>query len=227
MNAILVDNIEYPLPNDFTLSQWRELNEIGFNRKKELIASAFGVPLEQLEGMSDSAADLGARIIYTTLFPADAEPNTDGLKSFKDMTIGQFIDLEVYLGEGANKTITNIANILYENEITDETPISQVWGAFQSYMNYRTLLYKQYEGLLGGGGDDDEVVENKPVNKRDTAHNWYNTIMFVANDDLLKANQVVERPVIEVFNYLAYRKTKYQAELQRLRQQQQEAKYKR
>lgn len=225
MSALVIDNTEYNLPADFTLAQWKQLTEHTANRKK-LIAGAFGVDEELLNDLPDDTALLGASIVYRTLYPEHVEPNTKGLLKFKDMTLGQFIDLETYIGLDVKKTIVEIVNTLYEDEITDETPISEIWGALTSYMNYRKLLFTQYEALFGGGGDDDEVIEDTQSKPHNIARQWYNTIMFVADDDLIKANQVVERPVVEVFNYLAYRKTKMMEEFQRARKQQLEAKYK-
>ena len=51
--------------------------------------------------------------------------------------------------------------------------------------------------------------------------------MYVANDDLLAANKVVERPVVEVFNFLAYKKNKIQEEMQRAREKELQRKMKR
>ena len=226
MDAILVNDIEYPLPDDFTLAQWKQLIPHTANWKK-LIADAFGVEEELLSEMSSDAQQIGASLVYQHLYPVDKEPNTDGLISFKDMTLGQFIDLEAYIGMDANKKIVEISNVLFDKEITDETYVSEIWGALQSYLNYRTLLYRQYEVLFGIDDDAKEVIEDKPSKTQDNARGWYNTVMYIANDDLLKANQVVERPVIEAFNYLAYKKTKAQEEMNRLRQQQLERKYKR
>ena len=226
MSAIVINNIEHELPADFTLAQWKQLTPHTTNKKK-LIAEAFGVDEKLLQDMDDDAATLGASIVYRTLYPEHIKANTDGLLKFKDMTLGQFIDLEFHMITGAKKTILEIANVLYDEEITDDTPISKIWGAFQSYANYRKLLYSQYEVLFAQDGDIDEVIEDKPVNPLDNARSWYNTVMYVANDDLLAANKVVERPVVEVFNFLAYKKNKIQEEMQRAREKELQRKMKR
>lgn len=221
MSAIVINNVEYSLPVDFSLSQWKHLTAT-LDKPKQLIADAFGCDVSDLKEMDDEQIRLGASIVYRTLYPSHIEPKTDDLKSFKTMTLGEFIDLEVYIGMSAAKTIVDIANVLYEEEITENTLISDIWGAFQSYMNYRKLLFKQYDGLFGVDDEVDEVIEDKPVNPLDNARSWYNTIMWAADDDLLKANKITERPVIEVFNYLAYRKTKLMEEYHRAKMQQQE-----
>ena len=223
MSAIVINNVEYSLPVDFSLSQWKHLTST-LDKPKQLIADAFGCELVDLEEMDDEQIHLGSLIVYRMLYPDHIEPKTDDLKSFKELTIGEFIDLEVYIGQTAAKTIVDIANVLYEEEITENTLISDIWGAFQSYMNYRKLLFKQYDGLFGGDDDLDEVIKDKPFNPLDNARSWYNTIMYCANDDLIKANQITDRPVVEVFNYLAYRKTKMMEEYQRAKRQQLESK---
>ena len=195
MSAIVINNIEHELPANLTLAQWKQLVPYTAQWKK-LIAMAFDVDDELLQDMDIEAQQIGAAIVHQILYPAERETNTDGVISFKELTLGQFIDLEYHIAADVKKQIVEIADILFEEKITDETPISKIWGAFQSYMNYRVLLYKQYEKLFAVDDVEDEVVEYKQRNPQDSARGWYNTVMYMADDDILKANQIVDHPIV-------------------------------
>jgi hypothetical protein len=50
---------------------------------------------------------------------------------------------------------------------------------------------------------------------------WYDLIATLAQDNFLQMNEVVKRPVVECFNFLAYMKDKKKKELQETKRQQQ------
>jgi len=52
--------------------------------------------------------------------------------------------------------------------------------------------------------------------KVDPAYNWYAFIMVLCNDDFLKIDEVVEKPIIQALNYLAYIKDKKEEENKRI-----------
>ena len=222
MDALVIKDIEYPLPQDITLEKWLKLHELG-DDKLSLISECFEVPLDDIKDMPEKTQELAISIINVLMYPPNVEPNTDYLIDYAGMTLGQFVDLEVYISKGAKETIMEIANILYKNTIKPDTMVSKIWGAFVSYMNYRKLLYTQYKGLFGTDGEGDVERDDNASNPRTTGHVWYEIIMILADGKFLNIEPTVERPVIEAFNWLAWNKNKQQ----KAEQQQREAEIKR
>ena len=223
MDALVIKGIEYPLPTDFTLEKWLQLQSIDDKDTLKLISTAFDVPLEELNDMPEKTQQVGIAVINALMYPSQVEPTTDYLINYGDLTLGQFVDLEVHIAKGARETIMEIANILYKNTIKPDTLVSKIWGAFVSYMNYRKLLYTQYKGLFGNDGDNDEAGDNNASSPRTTGHVWYEIIMILADGKFLNIESTVNRPVIEAFNWLAWNKNRIQKE----EQQQREAEIKR
>jgi hypothetical protein len=218
---LVVDGREYHVPEDFTLGTWEELQKWNTNNDK-CLSIAFGLPIETIQRMSEKTKHLGLAFISTAMYP-DYKPlnkkiNSGTLINFSEMTLGQFIDLEVFVGRDFTKHIKDISSILYQTKVDNFWFIGDIWGGIKSYLKWRITLYNSYKNLFNIDNDVRDEVEDTTDSKVDVAHVWYDTIMILADGKFLNIEAVTDRPLVEALNYLAWNKTKIERETELLRQ---------
>jgi hypothetical protein len=218
---LVVDGREYNVPEDFTLGTWEELQKWSTNNDK-CLSIAFGLPIETIQRMSEKTKQLGLAFISTAMYP-DYKPlnkkiHNGTLINFNEMTLGQFIDLEVFVGRGFTKHIKDIANILYQTKVDNFWFVGDIWGGIKSYLKWRITLYNSYKNLFNIDNDIRDEVEDTTDSKTDVAHVWYDTIMILADGKFLNIEAVTDRPLVEALNYLAWNKTRIEREAELLRQ---------
>jgi hypothetical protein len=136
------------------------------------------------------------------------------LIDFDSITFGQWVDLDVYLSNGITKHLSDIVDVLYDIKDGGDKYFIEVMGDVTKYINYRKHIYLQYKELFNSPSDDDS-----PKMPQNPAKTWHSILMTVCDDDITKINQVLDMPLIMVFNFLAHRKEKaYKAYLESQRQ---------
>ena len=134
----------------------------------------------------------------------------------QSMTLGKFIDMEIYLSEGYNKSIKDIIQTLWGVKPTEEFMISGVWQGIQSFISYRNSLYKNYTNLFGG--DDDGYAKTEIKQTTDEIKKiWYDIILTLAEGKFLVIEQVTDKPLISAFNWLAWNKDKMEKQKEELK----------
>jgi len=74
-------------------------------------------------------------------------------------------------------------------------------------------IYDYYGGRL-----DDEFSKNdmELEERVDPAYNWYQFLMVLCDEKFLDINKVVDEPIIQALNFLAFKKDKAENEKRRL-----------
>lgn len=219
LESLTIGDTEYKLPTDYTISEWIELHKIGWHNPVPFMAKAFNIPEDQMELLNREQLEMGGSFVYLMVYP---EKHKKALKpiNFPDLTLGQFIDLEMCIDEGKDAMV-KMCNLIFDKEIKPETSITKVYDGYSKYIKYRNMLYFNYKGLFNID-DDNQAVGDIPQDKpSNNAHVWMDMVMILADNDFLKMSVVTERPVIEAFNYLAYTKDKKLKEIQEAKRQQQ------
>lgn len=157
------------------------------------------------------------------------------LKPFTKLTLGEFIDLEHYFSNNYLEHFCHILALLYrrtsKNVYGDdviepyeyspkdrldwylEYPITDVYGLIPEYLKYRENFTNTYTNLLVDVVPDDEVLDDPDEIKEQKKEQekqkfaWESTIMTLCNDDLSKFNDILNMPVVLVFNILGMKKT--------------------
>ena len=139
--------------------------------------------------------------------------------NFEELTFGQFIDLDIYLNMGATKHYKEILEIL---EVKKDGAEFGMY-AIETYNKYRIYIYRQYKKLFEIEDDAFEQTEQtETVDSLSLARNWYKIIVSLANEDLLKIDDVTEQPLKKALNFMAYQKEKQLEENMRKLQQKRE-----
>jgi hypothetical protein len=217
--VLSIDGKEYNLPTDFTIKKWVELQKLTGDTDK-LISSAMGIPLEFTKLMPEKTKTLAVTLIIATLYPSWNKNVNPRRISFENITLGQFVDLEIFISRDYRKTMYEIINILYPDNVNDNEMFSQYWPGVERYLKWRITLYKNYKNLFGISDDERDEMEDLLDSKLDLAYSWYDNIMTLADEKFLNIDPVLQRPLIEALNYLAWHKTKLEKEAENIKMQQ-------
>jgi len=136
--------------------------------------------------------------------------------NMQGITLGKFIDMEIYLSEGLNKSIKDIVKTLWGVEPTEEFMISGVWTGIQNFISYRNSLYKNYTNLFGGEEDGYAESEIKQTTT-DIKKIWYDIILTLAEGKFLEIDKVTDKPLVSAFNWLAWNKDKMEKQKEELK----------
>lgn len=161
-------------------------------------------------------------------------------KPYDKLTLGEFIDIEHYSAE-MMKNLHFIAAILYKQVKEDEwgnlkfephvydiqaraevfldSPITSIWGVFESYKTWKEKFLEVYENLFEAP-DSEEDEEEEPMNVVDKAEylkekkanerrkrwSWESVLWGLSDGDITKYDSLFNMPVILVFNTLSMKK---------------------
>ena len=224
MYSLVIKDIEYELPEDFTIGHWKEITKydisVPFNYKK-IISVAFKIDYDEVNIIPDKTVELLIAFISVMLYPEDSKLNKDYMGgsyiNLNGLTLGKFIDLELQLSDGINKGIKELVGSLWNVEVTDEFTIKGVWGGINTFIDYRNNLYKNYTNLFGTEDGDDYHKVEKDTTNIDIKRIWYDIILTLAEGKFLYIDKVTDKPLISAFNWLAWNKDKMEKEQEQLK----------
>jgi len=211
---LIINKVEYKYPERITIAMWQDVMRYDFKNPSnwaDIVHIATGAPKSQLLRANEEALELGVAILVQ-LCNVRTECK---VMPVTELNFGQFVDLDVWLTMGVKSHLADVASILVDTEWADEALF-----AVEQYSNYRTHIYRQYAELFGLNDEaDDEELQPGKVDKLQVARNWYKIMVDLANDDILKIDEVTEQPLIKVFNFMALRKQKQLEENMRIIEQ--------
>jgi hypothetical protein len=156
---------------------------------------------------------------------------------FKQLTFGQFIDLETMVSDDWEGNFCKIvASIylhsegggLYETkpepyehinvsrraELIEECEISDVYGAVQKYLKWRQTFFSSYElfadpfeGMDENNEEDKQVIEQEKKRLQNSGDQWMNILNTLTDNDVTKFEDVLRMNVYLVFNQLTHLKS--------------------
>ena len=201
---IIVNNKKYQFSDRLTIEQWQAVMQYDFKNPMNwatIIHLVTGVPRQDLVKGNQETLELGAAIIVQ-MCNMRAETK---IKPLDTLTFGEFVDIDSYVAMGLDKHLKAITAILAPDvEMSDQA----VW-ALEQWIQYRTWIFRQYKELFDiydEDSDPDEEDEVKMPDPESVARNWYKIIVDLANDDILKLDEVTDQPLIKALNFLALRK---------------------
>jgi len=225
MYRLNVKGQEFDIREDYTIDEWMELQRWDASIEENwvrLLSQATGMSIEQAKEIPLETMQVAIGLLLVTLSPDHAalqqSINDHKIIDFDNMTFGQFVDLEVLLSRDARKTLDQMIAVLYGVKDPSHWQLRDTWPALQKYMVFRKSVYSQYKALF----EIDDVERDSVSEVTDQSHAWLDMVMILADEKFLNIHLVVERPLIEGLNYLAWRKDqaiKQEIALQKQKQQ--------
>ena len=212
-----IEDKVYEVPDKLTIKQFKDLSNWDIRLEDnwgKIMSIVMNVPYEDVLIIPEKTIELAIVFLVDRIYP-DTSPLKDGIIDVKKVNVGTFVDMEVYISGGIQKNIYEIIQRLYNITPTDDMLIYDYYGGIKYYLNWRLNIFNSYRKLFGL---DDEFSknDNELEEKIDPAYNWYNFIMVLCNEDFLKIEEVVNKPIIEALNFLSYKKDKAEEEKKRL-----------
>ena len=204
MIKINLPNRTVDLPDTLSIDKFVKIMNYDINDKenwKSIISIILDCPIDELESADEDVMLLIMSFIILALNTREEVK----LNDLEKLTFGQFVDLEVYLSLNYMQHLEAMLKIIapYAN-----TSAKAMW-AIEKYLEWRGVIYKQYKGLFSTDeNDDSESIDTNTgvINKMASAKSWYATIISLANEDILKIQQVEELGFRMCFNFMAYKK---------------------
>ena len=208
------DNI-YEVPHKLTIKHFKELASWDIQLQenwRKVMSILMGVPYHEVLLIPDKTIELAIAFLIDKIYP-DVPPKND--ININNVKVGLFVDMEILISKGVQVSIYDIIKLLYNIEPTDDMMLEDYWGGVKYYLNWRLNIFNSYRKLFGL---DDEFSKNdiELEEKIDPSYNWYQFIMVLADENFLDIDKVVEKPIIEALNFLAYKKDKAEEEKKRL-----------
>lgn len=170
----------------------------------ELISKALDIPLEVLSRCKINDKER-VIIILDSVKLFDSNITTIDMKQ---MSFGNFVDLDVYFYNNPLKYWREILDILTPTADKDSLLIQDLMRVFNLFLEFRLWLYKQYKGLFGWNEktDRNDDGELSPKNVSEIAGAWFNVICVLSNEDINKIDETTNQPIIKVLNFLSRKK---------------------
>ena len=215
---------EFELREDYTLQEWVDLQKWDASIEQNwprVLSEATGMSIELAKEIPLETMQVAIGLLLVTLSPdhcaLKGTLNGYGLIDFDHISFGEFADLEVLLSRDIRKTLPKMAAILYGAKNTEHWLLRDVWPALQKYLLFRKSVYSSYKALF-----EIDDVDAGTSELADQGHAWYDMIMVLADEKFLNIEQVVDRPLTEAFNFLAWKKDKAIKEQQLIQKQKQQ-----
>ena len=213
-----IDNQTYKFPERLTVDQWKQVTRYKLEDPSSwvrVLATLMDVHPRDLYELSNKNLELAMGIVFTLL----QDRKETRWKDPHTLSFGEWVDLDCWIAEGINNTIDKMIDILAPEAGTS----AEALYVIESYVTWRTYIYRQYAELFGLNVEDDEiVVEEDAIVKgpKDIVNGWYSVIIGLASDNILNVDAVTEQPVLSTLNFMAHQKQKQIAEnFKKLKQQ--------
>lgn len=206
-----INNIEYKMNSKYKISEFKKLLAYDITLESywpNVIATAFNAPIEKISLLEYEHKKIAISFISLYLNNIKADYINTNLIDLDNISLANYIDLEVYFNSGLHSNLDKIIKILFN--VDEDDYINEYWGGVLFFINWRNQVIKSYKNLFNND-DEDETEANKSNNY--VASSWFKTVAFLADDDILKMNQILELNFKLVFNFLSYKKEKIHNEL--------------
>ena len=206
MIQVLINNQSYDL-KPMTVGQWQKIARFDMTEKlywPKIIATALNISETELVGAPEETLELGVSFIRYALEYGEHEP----LKviNLDEMTFGDWIDLDIWMHDGAIKSLHLILEKFAGGGL--QTPMPSALKALGQISNWRKQVYRVYSGLLSDGEPDVEVEEADEDEDfaPDPRRIWYQVLIHLSGEDMLKLDKIAEQPFRNALNFMSWRK---------------------
>tara|TARA_R110000803_G_scaffold3662_1_gene12425 strand:+ start:260 stop:919 length:660 start_codon:yes stop_codon:yes gene_type:complete len=209
---VRVGTVHMSMPERVTIDEWIKMMTWDFELPEHhpyIIHDLLGIDLEDLKNADQPSLDLFIGFIVACINKRTLKKQPD----FNKLNFGEFVDLDSFLALGTEKHIKDMMKVLdYDTPWADEALM-----VLDKYIQWRSTIYKQYSQLFGLDGPELSDTAKEDFDPKDTARGWYNVIVDLANDDILKMDLVTEEPLHKTLTFLQIKKEKAIKEQQQLR----------
>ena len=199
--TVNINDKKWEIPTRVTIEEWRDLQQWEFTNQAHwpwIVSTISSFDAKEFDNADPDSMQLFIGFLIAACNKRTLKVQPD----FNQLKFGQFVDLDCFLALGVEKNIAQILEIL---EV--DTPwADEALAVIDQYLKWRATIYKQYSQLFGlnnkeGLPNDDELYDPKEV-----ARGWYMVIMELADNNILRMDEVTEEPLQKTLTFLQIQK---------------------
>jgi hypothetical protein len=199
--TVNINDKKWEIPTRVTIEEWRDLQQWEFTNQAHwpwIVSTISSFDAKEFDNADPDSMQLFIGFLIAACNKRTLKVQPD----FNQLKFGQFVDLDCFLALGVEK---NIAQIL-ETLGVDTPWADEALAVIDQYLKWRATIYKQYSQLFGlnnkeGLPNDDELYDPKEV-----ARGWYMVIMELADNNILRMDEVTEEPLQKTLTFLQIQK---------------------
>ena len=207
---ITLNETKWAVPTEITVGQFAQVASLGLEDLKArrlICAIILGAPLQTFSQVEEEELEGVFSLCMASMLSMHEPREYDGKIDFDKMTFGQFVDLDALSHQGLNDNLVEAISIIWEHDADEiwESAMARYWKGIELWLEKRKSIYKIYESFFDvvETSDASDASEAEP---QDIRRAWYQAIVTLAGEDFMKIHEVVERPLVEALNFLAYLK---------------------
>jgi hypothetical protein len=199
--TVNINDKKWEIPTRVTIEEWKDLQQWEFTNQAHwpwIVSTISSFDAREFDNADPDSMQLFIGFLIAACNKRTLKVQPD----FNQLKFGQFVDLDCFLALGVEKNIAQILEIL---EV--DTPwADEALAVIDQYLKWRATIYKQYSQLFGlnnkeGLPNDDELYDPKEV-----ARGWYMVIMELADNNILRMDEVTEEPLQKTLTFLQIQK---------------------
>ena len=199
--TVNINDKKWEIPTRVTIEEWKDLQQWEFTNQAHwpwIVSTISSFNAKEFDNADPDSMQLFIGFLIAACNKRTLKVQPD----FNQLKFGQFVDLDCFLALGVEKNIAQILEIL---EV--DTPwADEALAVIDQYLKWRATIYKQYSQLFGlnnkeGLPNDDEFYDPKEV-----ARGWYMVIMELADNNILRMDEVTEEPLQKTLTFLQIQK---------------------
>ena len=200
--TVNINNKKWEIPTRVTIEEWRDLQQWEFTNQAHwpwIVSSISSYDASEFNGADPDSMQLFIGFLIAACNKRTLKVQPD----FNELKFGQFVDLDCFLALGVEKNINQILEVLG----VDTPWADEALAVIDQYLKWRSSVYKQYSQLFGLNNkdglpnDDEEMYDPKEV-----ARGWYMVIMDLADNNILRMDEVTEEPLQKTLTFLQIQK---------------------
>jgi hypothetical protein len=175
----------------------------------KILAIALDQRVAKFMKVDEDSLILGASLIINEMSKRKVGKHID----FTQISIGKFVDLDIWLVSGTEKHIDEILDTLCEEPIKY---IDEALWLVDQYSNFRISTYRSYAGLFGlNDRMEQEDVDPEEWEPQKIAKGWYKVLVDLADNKILDLDQITDQPLYKALTFMSLRKERALEEQQR------------
>ena len=205
MIQVTVNETKWQIPERLTISEWIAIQKWDVTDESQwayVINDISGIPVEEFTDAPEDSMQLFMGFVISAVNKRTLKHQPD----FNSLNFGEFVDLDCYMALGVEKHIFDILGILK----VDTPWADESLAVIEQFIKWRNTIYKQYKSLFGLEDKDfsDREASDEVYDPREVSRGWYNVIVDLANEDILKMDDVTVEPLQKVLTFLQIKKEK-------------------
>jgi len=199
--TVNINDKKWEIPTRVTIEEWKDLQQWEFTNQAHwpwIVSTISSFDAKEFDNADPDSMQLFIGFLIAACNKRTLKVQPD----FNQLKFGQFVDLDCFLALGVEK---NIAQIL-ETLGVDTPWADEALAVIDQYLKWRATIYKQYSQLFGLNNKDGLPNDDEFYDPKEVARGWYMVIMELADNNILRMDEVTEEPLQKTLTFLQIQK---------------------